>query len=85
MDIIKELLIGPWPDMRFIVGETNPKYGRCIEIDQTWNVTKQIFESGDWRDCELKAAYSVVCSKDGVTKTIYFNQDNPDLVVVIQE
>lgn len=83
MSKIKELLIGQWPDMRFTVGETNHKYGRCISIKSSLYVTKQITESGEWKDSEYKASYDVECTKDGQTNHIYFNQDNPDVVVVI--
>lgn len=85
MDKIKELLIGQWPDMRFTVGETNRIYGKCTSIKQIWDVTKQINESGEWRDSEYKATYDVECIKDGVTNHIYFNLDNPDVIVVIQD
>lgn len=85
MDKIKELLIGQWPDMRFTVGETNRKYGRCISIKQSWNVTKQSTESGEWRDSEYTSVYAIECDKDGQISHIYFNANNPDVVVVMQD
>lgn len=86
MDKIKELLIGQWPDMRFTVGETNPKYGKCISIKQSWYVTRQSSESqGEWHDSEYTSCYTIECDKDGQVNYIYFNADNPDVVVVTQE
>ena len=85
MNTIKELFIGQRPDMKFTVGETNPKYGRCISIKQSWNVTKQNTESGEWRDSEYTSTYHVECIKNGVSNHIYFNQDHSDVVVVMQD
>lgn len=85
MDKIKELLIGQWPDMRFTVGETNPKYGRCISIQQSWNVTRQSAEvQGEWHDSEYTNYYTIACDKDGQINHIFFNANNPDVVVVMQ-
>lgn len=83
---IKELLIGQWPDMSFRVGETNRIYGECKSIKSSWNLTKQSSQgNGEWNDSEYTATYDVECIKDGVTKQISFNQDHPDIVVVMEK
>jgi len=82
---IKELLIGQWPDMKFRVGETNRIYGECKSIKSSWTLTKQRLEDGKWNDSEYTATYDVECIKDGVTRQISFNQDHPDIVVVMEK
>lgn len=85
MGKITELSIGPWPDMRFVDGDTNRVYGLCKSIKPSWNTTKQASEGGEWIDSEYTAIYDVECVKLQETKHIYFNQSNPDLVVVTQD
>lgn len=85
MEKIKELLIGPWPEMRFTVGETNRIYGNCTRIKQRWSVTRQSLDiRGEWQDSECTSVYEVECVKDGKKSFISFNANNPDVVVVLQ-
>lgn len=85
MEKIKELLVGPWPEMRFTVGETNRIYGKCTSIKQVSSVTKQSSEEqGEWYDSEYTSVYEIECGKDGQISHIYFNANNPDVVVVMQ-
>jgi hypothetical protein len=82
---IKELLIGQWPDMKFRVGEINRIYGECKSIKSSWTLAKQRLEGGEWNESEYTATYDVKCIKDGVTRQISFNQDHPDIVVVMEK